>query len=54
MGDPGSHLHSTLRVGTCSHTEKEMADVCSRAMNGYFHCGSFLSEWHGSLSLLKN
>lgn len=54
MRDSRSHLHSALRVGTCGHTEKEMADVCSRPMNGYFHCGSFPSEWNGSLSMLKN
>lgn len=47
-------LTRRLKSGTCSHTEKEMADVCTRPMNGYFHCGSFPSEWNGSLSALKN
>lgn len=54
MRDPRSHLHSILRVGVCSHPEKEVADVCSRPMNDYFHCESFPREWNGFLSTLKN
>lgn len=54
MRDPRSHLHTILRAGLCSPSEKEVADVCPRPMNGYFHRESFPSEWNGFLSMLKN
>lgn len=51
---PGLVYTASWGGGGCSHTDKEVADVCSRPMNGYFHRESFPSEWNGFLSMLKN